>query len=90
MVLCRRIQTCDPPENRRQIQQAARAFGAYQRALAGVEIEQLVETIQVFEHVGYLRHFDQVLALATQAEREQAALLRWPSRIVVANGTDEV
>ena len=87
-------QTCDPPENRRQIQQAARAFGAYQRALAGVEIEQLIETIPGFLSMsGYLRHFDQVLATATQAEREQAAPWialaqshrQWPTALMQPN-----
>lgn len=86
--------TCDPPQNRQQIGQAARAFGAYQRALADLESERLVETIPGFLSMpGYLRHFDQVLATATVAEREQAAPWiafaqshrRWPSALIQPN-----
>lgn len=66
--------TCDPPQNRLQIRQAARAFGAYQRALAGLEPERLVETIPGFLRMAdYVGQFDQALAAATAAEREQAA-----------------
>ena len=87
--------TCDPPENRQQIRQAAQAFGAYQRALAGMEIEQLHETIPGFLSMsGYLRQFDQVLATATLAECEQAAPWialaqshrQWPSALMQPNG----
>ena len=86
--------TCDPPQNREQIRQAAKAFGAYQRATTGLEAEQLVETIPGFlSMAAYLRQFDQVLATATQAERAEAmpwiALAQshrqWPSALMQPN-----
>ena len=54
--------TCDPPQNPLQIRQAARAFGAYQHALAGLEPAQLVETIPGFLRMAdYADQFDQAL-----------------------------
>ena len=86
--------TCDPPQNREQIRQAAKAFGAYQRAMAGLEAKRLVETIPGFlSMTGYLRQFDQVLATATQAERAEAmpwiavaqSHRQWPSALMQPN-----
>jgi Ser/Thr protein kinase RdoA (MazF antagonist) len=86
--------TCDPPQNREQIRQAAKAFGAYQRAMAGLEAKRLVETIPGFlSMTGYLRQFDQVLATATQTERAEAmpwiavvqSHRQWPSALMQPN-----
>ena len=86
--------TCDPPQNREQIRQAAKAFGAYQRATTGLEAEQLVETIPGFlSMAGYLRQFDPVLATVTQAERAEAmpwiavaqSHRQWPSALMQPN-----
>ena len=86
--------TCDPPQNREQIRQAAKAFGAYQRAMAGLDADQLVETIPGFlSMAAYLRQFDQVLATVTQAERAEAmpwiglaqSHRQWPSALMQPN-----
>ena len=86
--------TYDPPQNRRQIQLAAQAFGAYQRALEALEPAQLAHTIPNFLHLsGYLAQFDAVLAVADPAQAAQAehciSLVqnhrRWPEDLAVPN-----
>ena len=72
--------TCDPPTNRQQIHAAAKAFGNYQRAIAVLESEALVETIPGFLNMtSYLKAFDDVLRRIELSEREAAA--QWIARV---------
>lgn len=86
---------CDPPTNREQIWQAASAFGAYQRALSELTADHFADTIPGFlDMPNYLAHFDEVLAAAIPAEREQAAEWinvvkvnrQWPIELQQRNG----
>lgn len=66
--------TCDPPSQRTQIWQAARAFGAYQRALAVLSPAALQPTISGFLHMpSYLDQYDKALADCSPAVRQEVS-----------------
>ena len=86
--------TFDPPQNRLQIRLAAKAFGAYQRALEAVESANLKHTIPNFLHMSeYLAQFDTVLTCAELAEITKAQPWielvqehrQWPPELAVPN-----
>jgi Ser/Thr protein kinase RdoA (MazF antagonist) len=86
--------TCDPPENRQQIRLAAKAFGAYQRALETLAPHQLEHTIPNFLHMSaYLEQFDAVLGTADAEEITQAqqwirlvqSHRQWPEALTLPN-----
>lgn len=86
--------TCDPPRQRAQIWQAARAFGAYQRALAVLSFEALEPTISGFLHMpSYLNQYDKALADCSSAVRQEvsqwlpvvAAQRHWPESLSSPN-----